>query len=278
MSNTHINRRRLARGNKPPHPPPKFYVLDVYKEIYCPGFHVLAKPTPWKSLDETAVHKTIWICLSCIPYYTILPVRCSKASTMQSVVRESTSSLSTSVDPSIYTAKNLVAVFGAHLTYVFLWGERWNQEPHVGRQARPPAVALNTILCAVNRVPQKAPASTRYKRDSAIPHRLRVPPADPTQCHGQSMCNHIPPANGVKRGESASPERKPVPAPRYNPETWKDVGKGFLKALLDVEGASVWSRLPLSRFKTLERVRELKLVVGCVEGNPTPGEGSTLPR
>lgn len=87
------------------------------------------------------------------------------------------------------------------------------------------------------------------------------------------MSNHIPPACGVKRGESASPERKPVPAPRYNPETWKDVGKGFLKALLDVEGASVWSRLPLSRFKTLERVRELRLAVGCVEGKSYPGEG-----
>ena len=71
------------------------------------------------------------------------------------------------------------------------------------------------------------------------------------------MCNHIPPAHSGKGGERfASPERKATAPPRYHPLIWRDVGTGFLKALLDAEGASVWSRLPNSKFRTLERVRE----------------------
>lgn len=69
------------------------------------------------------------------------------------------------------------------------------------------------------------------------------------------MCNHIPPANGGRRGERfASPERKCTTPPRYHPQIWRDVGAGFLKALLDAEGASVWSRLPQSKFRSLEKV------------------------
>ncbi|CAB1101720.1 unnamed protein product [Ectocarpus sp. CCAP 1310/34] len=72
---------------------------------------------------------------------------------------------------------------------------------------------------------------------------------------GKAMCNHIPPANGGRRGELfASPERKSTTPPRYHPQIWRDVGAGFLKALLDAEGASVWSRLPQSKFRSLERV------------------------
>lgn len=45
---------------------------------------------------------------------------------------------------------------------------------------------------------------------------------------------------------------------------WRDVGRGFLKALLDAEGASVWSRLPQSKFRSLDRVRIRRwLLPGC---------------
>lgn len=68
------------------------------------------------------------------------------------------------------------------------------------------------------------------------------------------MCNAIPRAYGSRGAQYASPERNQAPPPKYHPEIWRDVGRGFLKALLDAEGVSLWSRLPLSKFKSLERV------------------------
>lgn len=40
--------------------------------------------------------------------------------------------------------------------------------------------------------------------------------------------------------------------PKYTPEHWRDVGKGCVFALLDLEGANPWSRLPRSQFKSLQ--------------------------
>lgn len=72
----------------------------------------------------------------------------------------------------------------------------------------------------------------------------------------QAMCNHVPPASRGKGGRFASPERPETSAPRYHPGIWRGVGEGFLKALLDAEGASVWSRLSQSKFRSLERVSD----------------------
>ncbi|CAM9747368.1 unnamed protein product [Ectocarpus sp. 12 AP-2014] len=94
---------------------------------------------------------------------------------------------------------------------------------------------------------------------------------------GKAMCNHIPPANGGRRGERfASPERKSTTPPRYHPQIWRDVGAGFLKALLDAEGASVWSRLPQSKFRSLERAR--KHLINELRNQPSYREQSLLLR
>eukprot|EP00903_Cladosiphon_okamuranus_P005485 g5469.t1 len=94
---------------------------------------------------------------------------------------------------------------------------------------------------------------------------------------GKAMCNHIPPAHSGKGGERfASPERKATTPPRYQPEVWRDVGAGFLKALLDAEGASVWSRLPNSKFRTLERAK--KHLVNELRIQPSYREQSLLLR
>lgn len=92
-----------------------------------------------------------------------------------------------------------------------------------------------------------------------LPHFLLRP---------QANCNHIPPASGGKGRGFASPERKATPAPRYNPDVWRDVGAGFLKALLDAEGASVWSRLPQSKFRSLDRVSKTAETDFTVDGRP----------
>ncbi|CAN0417842.1 unnamed protein product [Ectocarpus sp. 8 AP-2014] len=94
---------------------------------------------------------------------------------------------------------------------------------------------------------------------------------------GKAMCNHIPPADGGRRGERfASPERKSTTPPRYHPQIWRDVGAGFLKALLDAEGASVWSRLPQSKFRSLERAR--KHLIYELRNQPSYREQSLLLR
>ncbi|CAM9890985.1 unnamed protein product, partial [Ectocarpus fasciculatus] len=94
---------------------------------------------------------------------------------------------------------------------------------------------------------------------------------------GKAMCNHIPSANGGRRGERfASPERKSTTSPRYHPQIWRDVGAGFLKALLDAEGASVWSRLPQSKFRSLERAR--KHLINELRNQPSYREQSLLLR
>ncbi|CAM9497007.1 unnamed protein product, partial [Scytosiphon promiscuus] len=93
----------------------------------------------------------------------------------------------------------------------------------------------------------------------------------------QAMCNHVPPASGEKGGKRlASPERRATPPPRYHPEIWRDVGAGFLKALLDAEGASIWSRLPQSKFRSLERAK--RHLVNELRSLPSYREQSLLLR
>ncbi|CAM9478231.1 unnamed protein product, partial [Heterosigma akashiwo] len=44
--------------------------------------------------------------------------------------------------------------------------------------------------------------------------------------------------------------------PKYLPEHWRDVGRSFLLALLDVEGENPQSRLPNHKFRTLDQVKQ----------------------
>ncbi|CAM9717313.1 unnamed protein product, partial [Heterosigma akashiwo] len=44
--------------------------------------------------------------------------------------------------------------------------------------------------------------------------------------------------------------------PKYLPEHWRDVGRSFLLALLDVEGRNPQSRLPNHKFRTLDQVKQ----------------------
>ncbi|CAM9283901.1 unnamed protein product [Pylaiella littoralis] len=94
---------------------------------------------------------------------------------------------------------------------------------------------------------------------------------------GKAMCNHVPPASeGKGGGRFASPERRATTPPRYHPQIWRDVGAGFLKALLDAEGASVWSRLPHSKFRSLERAK--RYLVNELRSQPSYREQSLLLR
>ncbi|CAM9332113.1 unnamed protein product [Sphacelaria rigidula] len=93
---------------------------------------------------------------------------------------------------------------------------------------------------------------------------------------GKAMCNHIPPSHGRKEGDVASPERKQTSPPKYHPDIWRDVGRGFLKALLDAEGVLVWSRLPLSKFRTLDRAR--RYLMNELRSQPAYREQSLLLR
>ena len=39
------------------------------------------------------------------------------------------------------------------------------------------------------------------------------------------------------------------------PEDWREVGRAFAAALLDLVGANPWSRLPNSKFRTVDAAR-----------------------
>ncbi|CAM9673358.1 unnamed protein product [Chrysoparadoxa australica] len=70
----------------------------------------------------------------------------------------------------------------------------------------------------------------------------------------REISNHVPEVQGCKSG-LASPERKPAQPTRYSPNDWREVGRGFLVACLDMEGLNPWSRLPNSKYRSVARAR-----------------------
>lgn len=72
--------------------------------------------------------------------------------------------------------------------------------------------------------------------------------------------NEIAPTDGDPGGQcvtSASPYTT-LPE-KYTPATWAGVGRACLIALLDIRGHNPCSRIPKSKFKTLDRVRQMVL-------------------
>jgi hypothetical protein len=69
-------------------------------------------------------------------------------------------------------------------------------------------------------------------------------------------CGESNAISAAPKGCPASPPRKAKRFTRYCPQSWREVGRGFLASLLDLSGDNVWSRVPTS-LKSLERAHRL---------------------
>lgn len=87
--------------------------------------------------------------------------------------------------------------------------------------------------------------------------------------------NKVPDADHAGGG-ALSPGRAPTVVPKYTPETWQEVGRALLVALLDAEDANPCSRISRSNLRTLAGARtamERKLKgdrCGACPGPPGP--------